>query len=125
MSRAIHRAPDAPGSLEGRAREVVLTEGVMDSITARLAWPYAIVLGAHGAGNMPKVARVAAPLVAKLGTRMLVVPHQDKSGIESARAACVSALDAGLSIRKGTLRIVKTGEKDLNDAWTRGWRPAA
>jgi hypothetical protein len=108
-----------------RERDVVLTEGVMDSITARVAWPSAIVLGAHGVGNLPKIARVAAPACAKAKTRLLLVPHLDKSGIARAREACITALDAGLSIRKGTLRIVKTGEKDLNDAWGRGWRPAA
>lgn len=108
-----------------RERDVVLTEGVMDSVTARIAWPYAIVLGAHGAGNLPKVARIAAPIAAKAKTRILVVPHRDRRGFETAVEACRFAVDAGLSTRKGSLRIVNHGEKDLNDAWRLGWRPSA
>jgi len=105
-------------------RDVVVTEGVMDTVTARLAWRDAVVLGAHGAGNLPKVAQVAAPLVARARSRMLLVPHSDEAGHEKALEACRHALDAGLSVRKGTLAIVKHGEKDLNDAWQRGWRAA-
>jgi hypothetical protein len=108
-----------------RERDVVLTEGLMDSVTARVAWPYAIILGAHGAGNLPKVARLAAPAIAKARTRMRVVPHRDRRGYETAADACRYAVDAGLSVRRGTLTIVKHGEKDLNDAWRAGWRPAA
>ena len=105
-------------------RDVVVTEGVMDTVTARLAWRDAVVLGAHGAGNLPKVAQVAAPLVARARARMLLVPHSDAAGHAQALEACRHALDAGLSVRNGTLRIVKHGEKDLNDAWQRGWRAA-
>ena len=105
-------------------RDVVLTEGVMDSITARLAWRDAVVLGAHGAGNLPKVAQVAAPLVARARARMLLVPHRDRRGYETALEACTHAVEAGLSMSKGTLRIVDHGQKDLNDAWQRGWRAA-
>lgn len=107
------------------SRDVVLTEGVMDSLTARLAWDAAIVLGAHGAGNLPKIARLAAPAVAAARTRMLVVPHRDRRGYETARAACAIAVEAGLSLRRGTLAIVSHGAKDLNDAWRGGWRSCA
>lgn len=102
--------------------DVVLTEGVMDSLTARLAWHQATVLGAHGAGNLPKIAKLAAPATAAAKTRMIVVPHRDRSGFEAAMAACSIAINAGLSIRGGTLLIVKHGAKDLNDAWRGGWR---
>lgn len=104
--------------------DVVLTEGVMDSITARLAWGDAVVLGAHGAGNLPKVASVAAPAVAKARGRLLVVPHQDAAGYRRALEVCKLANDAGLRVSSGTLAIVKHGQKDLNDAWQRGWRAA-
>ncbi len=106
-------------------QDVVLTEGVMDSITARLAWGTAIVLGAHGAANMPKVARIAAPMIAKAQARMLVVPHRDRRGFDCAADACRFAVEAGLSVRRGTLQIVNHGQKDLNDAWRLGWRPSA
>lgn len=106
-------------------RDVVITEGVMDSLTARLMWHGAIVLGAHGAGNLPKIAKLAAPAVAAAKTRLLVVPHRDRRGYETAMQACSMAVDAGLSIRRGTLAIVKHGAKDLNDAWRSGWRSCA
>jgi hypothetical protein len=106
-------------------RDVVLTEGVMDSLTARLAWDGATILGAHGAANLPKVARIAAPAIAKAQTRMIVVAHRDSRGFDCAVDACRFAVEAGLSIRRGTLQILKHGEKDLNDAWRRGWRPSA
>lgn len=104
--------------------DVVLTEGVMDSITARLAWASAIILGAHGAGNLAKVASVAAPVIAKHRARMLLVPHQDKAGVLRAVEAGKAAQLGGLSIAKGTLAVVKHGAKDLNDAWRDGWRAA-
>ncbi len=104
--------------------DVVLTEGVMDSITARIAWPSALVLGSHGAGNLPKVAEVAAPEVARTRSRMLLVPHRDARGREASFAAGEMAIGAGLSLQRGSLRIVKHGEKDLNDAWNAGWRAA-
>jgi len=106
-------------------RDVVLTEGVMDSITARLAWRYAIVLGAHGAGNLPAIARVVAPAVVNVKTRLVIVPHRDRRGYEEAFAACEIALAAGLSESRGTLTIIEHNDKDLNDAWRHGWRPAA
>ncbi len=106
-------------------RDVVLTEGLVDSMTARIAWPSAIVLGAHGAGNLAKIAMLAAPAVAKCKTRMVVVPHHDRRGFETAVDACRFAIDAGLDTRKGSLKIVRHGQKDLNDAWRLGWRPTA
>jgi len=106
-------------------RDVVLTEGVMDSITARLAWRYGIVLGAHGAGNLPDIARVAVPAIVRVNTRLIVVPHNDRRGYEEANEVVKLALDGGLSFRRGTLEVVRLPDKDLNDAWRRGWRPAA
>jgi len=105
-------------------RDVYLTEGVMDSITARLAWPDAVILGAHGAGNLAKIAKVCAPEVIRVGSRMCVVPHRDARGYETALEAGHVGQAAGLSVRRGTLAIVNHGEKDLNDAWRAGWRAA-
>lgn len=105
-------------------QDVVLTEGVMDSITAKLVWREAVVLGAHGAGNLSKVATVAAPVVVKARARMLLVPHHDKAGCLRAIEAGKAAQLGGLSIAKGTLAVVKHGQKDLNDAWRGGWRAA-
>lgn len=104
--------------------DVILTEGVVDSLTAAVMWRRAFVLGAHGAGNLPKIAQVAASKVAASNGRLFIVPHQDKAGYENAKAAIVEAHKAGLSITGGTLGIVKHGAKDLNEAWCGGWRPA-
>lgn len=102
--------------------DVVITEGVMDSLTARLVWPRAIVLGAHGAGNLPKIAQAAVKAIVDAGVRLLLVPHQDRAGIDAACKAGTIAAEAGLSQRKGSLVIVDHGSKDLNDAWRCGWR---
>jgi len=106
-------------------RDVVITEGVFDSIAASLAWGKAIVLGAHGANNLPSIARAAAPHVALVKTRLSIVPHEDRAGCQRAKEACHAAQAAGLSVLDGTLRIVRTGAADLADAWLQGWRPAA
>jgi len=104
---------------------VIVTEGVVDSLTALVAWPGAIVLGAHGAGNMGKVTHGAALKAAMCGAKLAVVPHDDRAGYKAASAATDAALAAGLSIVRGTFSFIKHGAKDLNDAWCAGWRPSA
>lgn len=106
-------------------RDVVIAEGVFDSLTAAIAWRSAIVLGAHGAANVPTIARLIAPVIAKTNRRLLIVPHRDKRGYFAALEACEHAHRAGLSVRSGSLCIVKHDRKDLNDAWRDGWRPTA
>lgn len=106
-------------------RDVILTEGVVDSLTAAVMWRRCYVLGAHGAGNLSKIARVAAPKIMASKGRMFIIPHQDKAGFENAKQAISEAHKAGLSMSDGTLGIVKHGAKDLNEAWCGGWRPAA
>lgn len=114
-----------------RGMTVVLTEGVIDTLTACLAWPDALVLGAHGAAEMPTIAKVIAPRVAQLGGELLICGHNDPPrdgrpgvGQERADQAMVLALEAGLvtvapdqePIAK--VRHVPIGEhKDLNDAF--------
>jgi hypothetical protein len=104
-------------------RDVIITEGVFDSITAAIAWPKAIILGAHGAGNIPKIAKLAAREVAKIKRRLFFVPHEDRRGFESVLEAMQYVHDARLLVRDETVCIIKTGAKDLNAAWERGWRP--
>jgi len=104
-------------------RDVIVCEGMADTLTAALAWPDAVVLGAHGAGNLPTVVRVSAPAIVRRGGRLLLVPHYDRAWRGAGGDAGRAALDAGLSLASGTLSIVKHGEKDLNDAWRMGWRP--
>lgn len=111
------------GSLVHLAGEVAVTEGMIDTVTAKLAWPKASILGAHGAGNLASIVRAVAPMVAESGGRLLLVPHNDKAGRENFTVAAIAAVEAGLSVEHDTLAIVRHGEKDLNDAWRRGWRP--
>lgn len=106
-------------------RDVILAEGFADSLTALVAWKDARVLGAHGAGNLPTIAKEAATRIAAVGGRMVVVPHRDEAGFVRSREVVALALRAGLSLHRGTLRVVHLGAKDLNDAWCNGWRPAA
>lgn len=103
---------------------VVITEGVVDSLTALVAWPGWVILGAHGAGNMGKVAHGASLKAAMCGARVAVVPHDDRAGYKAASSAADAAIAAGLSIVRGTFSFIKHGAKDLNDAWCGGWRPA-
>lgn len=106
------------------ARIVVVTEGVADSITARLAFQTAIILGAHGADNLPKVVKLAAREAVRVNTQLVIVPHRDGHGYRTALEACKIAVEAGLSLRSGSLEILDHGHKDLNDAWRSGWRAA-
>lgn len=107
-------------------RDVVLVEGLTDSLCASLAWPSAVVLGANGAGRLPRIAAAAAPRVRLAGTRLLLVPDDDEVGARAMTEAGKAALAAGLVYRR-TLRVVDCGAttdaKDLADAWQTGWRP--
>jgi hypothetical protein len=122
------RSMPTDGTLIGRVvqirpgRDVILTEGVVDSLTAVLAWPDAVVLGAHGAGHLARVAGVAAPVIRARGSRLLIVPHSDRVGQDAAVVAATRALDAGLSIGRD-LELLELGDRDLNEAWRAGWRP--
>lgn len=107
----------------GPGRDVVLVEGAADSITAALAWPTSIVLGARSASDLPTIARYAAPLVARHGVRLLVVSHRDNAGFNAARAAITEAHSAGLRLTSGTIGVIKHLGADLNDSWRAGWRP--
>jgi hypothetical protein len=100
-----------------------VTEGMIDTLTAQLAWPDAITLGAHGAGNLAAIVRAVAPMVARQHGRLLIVPHNDAAGSAAGAMAGRAAIDAGLDARSGSLVIVQHRCKDLNDAWRAGWRP--
>lgn len=106
-------------------QRAVVVEGVADALTAAIAWPRAVVLGAHGADNLPAVVQVAARRCAAVGARLALVPHNDAPGLRRAAEAVALAAEAGLGLAAGTLAIVNHPEKDLNDAWRAGWRPAA
>ncbi len=118
--------------------QVVITEGVIDTLTAKIAFPGAIVLGAHGASRFAGIA-IAAAKVMRAG-ELVLVGHQDRlesgepgAGERAADAALAGAIEAGLAptgtpdLPPGapTVRVLELGaHKDLNDAWkAKGWRP--
>lgn len=103
-------------------RQVVIVEGVFDSLTARILWPDSIVLGAHGAGNLGKIATAALPLIVAGKTSLTIVPHADNAGIKTMLDVGTQAIQAGLRQHNRTLMIINHGHKDLNDAWQAGWR---
>lgn len=123
--------PECPtaGTLVGSLGEltagatVVVTEGMIDTLTAPLIWTEATVLGAHGSDNLPAIVRAVAPLVARRGGRLVIAPHNDARGTATGVMAGELAVEAGLSARAGTLEIMRYRSKDLNDAWRQGWRP--
>lgn len=109
-----------------QARDVIIAEGLADALTAKVAYHHlgALVLGAHGAGNLEKIVRMAAPRVSAARGRLRIAPHRDRAGYAEAMRAAQAATKAGLSTHRGTLEIVDTGAKDLNEAWCAGWRAA-
>ena len=147
VRRIIDPRPDGPkvvglpgcptaGTLVGaltelqHGRPVVITEGVIDSLTACLAWPDALVLGAHGVSRYSMIVGAVAPLVVARSGQLLLVSHDDQVGRDALNASMKLAIEAGLvTIDAGgeprcSVRAVGlAGAKDLNDAWKAGWRP--
>lgn len=103
-------------------RDVVIVEGVFDALTARFAWPNAVILGANGAGRIPTIAEAAARRVKLAGTRLLLVPDDDEQGTRAMTTAGELALEVGLVYQRSLL-VVHFPHKDLNEAWVAGWRP--
>lgn len=112
---------DASRDIVG-GRDVVIVEGVVDALTARLAWPTAVVLGANGAGNVARVAETAIIRIKLAAARLWLVPHDDEAGIQAMTRAGSIAVAAGLELEE-SLGIVMLPAKDLNEAWSSGWRP--
>ncbi len=100
---------------------VVLVEGLIDALTARIAWPTATVLGSNGAGNLARIAALAVPRIKLAHTSLWLVPHEDEPGIRAMTAAAIKATAAGFELGR-ELHIVDLPEDDLNAAWCAGWR---
>lgn len=103
------------------ARVVVLVEGLMDALTARIAWPSAVVLGANGAGNLQPIAQMAVPRIKLARTSLYLVPHEDEPGIRAMTNAAIRATAAGFELGR-ELHVVELEQNDLNAAWCAGWR---
>lgn len=116
------------GTLIGRLSEiaagarVVIAEGVADSLAAVLAWPSAAVLGAHGAGPYPGVARAAARRLLEVGGgRLLLAIDNDTAGSWAGTRALTAVVSEGVD--PAALEIVNLGDHhDLAEAWRAGWR---
>ena len=121
-------AHPSEGTLVGSIRDVtpgctvVVTEGVIDSLTAVQAFPDALVLGAHGASQIAAIVREVAPRLAGGGGTLVLAPDADEPGQRAAIAAGDLALAAGL-VLDATLQLLEFAGADLNAAWCAGWRP--
>lgn len=108
--------------IRGRT-DVVITEGVTDSLAAVLAWPAAVVLGAQCADRYADVARLAAPRVKLAGGRILLCVDDDDSGIKAGEAAIDACHAAGLDFARALVVVDLGAHHDLTDAYAAGWRP--
>lgn len=99
-------------------RGVIVVEGVIDALTARLAWPKAVILGANGAGNIPKIIESIAGRLKLAGCHLAFVPHDDEPGVRAVIRGGEIAIAAGVEPW-----IFDCRSKDLNEAWGLGWRP--
>lgn len=104
--------------------DVIVTEGIADTVTALVAWPQAVVLGANGTGPLPALIDEIAKRVARARTRMFLVPHADerRQGEIAVVAGIERAISAGLRLGYDVNIIDLGHDKDLNDAWCTGWR---
>ncbi len=112
----------------GAGLDVVACEGLADALAARLAWPGAVVLGAHGAENYAAIVRVAAPLVAAAGGgRLLLCVDDDaaglRAGLDGVLAAVAAARNAGRDLARMVEVVDLAEHHDLADAYAAGWRP--
>lgn len=119
------------GTLVGRldlARpgcRIVITEGVMDSLAAVLAWPGAIVLGAHSWIHLEAIGQAVAKLV--INPEVIIVPHRDPPSKDAPKGVGYKgAANAYLAMDAKGIRarfVDVAPAKDLAEAWQAGWRP--
>lgn len=93
--------------------QVILVEGVFDFLSASVMSPGKLVIGAHGAGRLPWIAREIAPGVRQRG--LIVVPHADDVGRCRMQEAVDIFIEAGVDTDAITVFDVGEGNGDLND----------
>jgi hypothetical protein len=104
---------------------VVVVEGVFDYLSALIAWPELLVLGADGAALIPHIAKIVAPAVASAARRLFLVPHDDDAGCRACVAAGREAVIAGLRLDQHLFVLGLGLHGDLNDAFRAGAVPDA
>ncbi len=95
---------------------VYLCEGIIDYLTGLVMFADGFVLGAHGAGNIAKIARGIAPRLNACGMRLRFVPHiGDKK--RTGEKAVVAAMDAaiGVGLPQSAMDVWYLPYGDLND----------
>jgi hypothetical protein len=116
------------GTMIGRVVDIgpgdtMITEGLMDSVTAAQLWPERLILGAGGAELVATVAAHAAPRVRAVGGRLWVVPDSDVEGMRACAAAIDAAIAAGLTPGQDLIVLAFGAHHDLNAAHCAGWKP--
>jgi hypothetical protein len=117
-------------ALHGRLAELdregvdiaVIVEGLADTLVGCLAFDGCAIYGAAGADQLEDIARIIAPRITEIGGWLLLVPHDDATGIENMRLAMRAAQSAGLALDRDLLLVDLGKHKDLADAWRAGWR---
>ena len=102
--------------VERHSGDIIVCEGIVDTLTAVLAFVDSIAVGANGAGRVALVTAAVASIAARQGRHVRLAFHNDESGIRAAKAARLAALEAGLPPEQFHL-IPLEGFNDLNDWW--------
>lgn len=94
---------------------IVLVEGFGDYLSGRVLWPERLIIGAHGAGNLPGLAEGLAPSCIERG--LVIVPHLDDVGLRRSDEAIASLVRGGVRADQVEILDVGTvvGATDLND----------
>lgn len=106
--------------------DVIVLEGIVDSITAPSIWPDAVVLGANGTGAMHQVIFRAAQRARRVHAQLHVVAHADEKhqGHKAVARGLKMARALGMQLGDDLHVVQLDGAKDLNDAHRAGWRPS-
>lgn len=113
-----HGTMGEPRRLTSHTKGITVVEGGMDYLSALLMTKEHLVLGAHGAHQLPYVAGVGARLLQDTPGELVFVPHLNDSngtGLTMVQKAKEAAMAAGLSPKRIRIRGLPEGCDDLND----------
>lgn len=101
--------------MDATAGPVVIVEGLADWLSARVLWPFQLVIGAHGAGRLPDIALLVGARAAEARRGLIFVPHRDDTGVRHVDRAIDQAVEAGVPIERIEVFDVGEPHNDLND----------